>query len=183
MKNLNKIFFLSLLILCVSCKNKVSIDELNRRDGRYHYKGKPYTGYFFQTYSNGDIFEEGEFNDGVITGKRTVFFENKQIKEEENYVQFVVDNVKIKTFLDGERKGFYENGQLRFIENYNRGSREGVRKQFYDDGQLRFIENYINDLREGLSQEFNTIGHQLSSYLYKNDTLHGVFFSDHKIQY
>lgn len=151
MRNLYKIFFLSLLILSVSCKSKLYVGELEKRNGSYHYKGKPYSGYFFSTYSDGNIFEEGELKDGYKVGKSTTYYKNKQIKEEEFNILVVWDNGEHHNYFDGTRKEFYENGQLKSIENYNNGP------------------------KEGLFETYDEYGNILSSYIYHNDERHGDF--------
>ena len=146
MKNLNKIFFLSLLILCVSCK--VDFDKLERRDGLFYYNGRLFSGTFFQNYNSGNIRSEGKYYKGMINGNFILYYENGQVKEDLNYEGF---------------RG--KQGQL-----------HGVQKKFDDNGRLVSIENYVYGNKQGLSQHFDKVGRQLSSYLYKYDTLHGEFF-------
>ena len=152
MKNLNKIFFLSLLILCVSCK--VDFDKLERRDGLFYYKGKPFSGPFFQNYKSGNIRSEGEYKKGKIVGNFIEYYENGQIKEDLNYVG-----------REHELNPFYFSSQ----------PLNGVQKTFYDNGQLQSIENYVMDTKEGLFEKYDYYGNKVSSYLYHEGELHGEY--------
>jgi antitoxin component YwqK of YwqJK toxin-antitoxin module len=152
MKNLYKIFFLSLIILSVSCK--VDFDKLERKDGKFHYKGKPYTGYFYQNYKSGNILSEGEYKKGEIVGNYIKYYENGQIKEDLNYVG-----------REHELNPFY----------YRSQPLDGVQKTYYDNGQLESIENYVMGTREGLFEKFDKYGNKLESFLYSEGERHGEF--------
>ena len=134
----------------ISCDNKVSVDELTLKKGDIvQYKGKPYTGSVFESFPNGDIRKEGQYRDGLKVGKFVEYYENKQIREEKNYIINSNSEGILRSYPDGEFKSFFENGNLLSIQRYISGKQDGLQEYFNQNGYKCRILNYKDGLLEG----------------------------------
>jgi antitoxin component YwqK of YwqJK toxin-antitoxin module len=157
MKNFYSVCFFLFVTFLVSCGNKVSYEELDFKSDIAQYKGKPYTGSFFQSFPNGDIKWEGQFKDGLKVGKFTRYFDNKQILQEDSYIiKVYVD--KPFSLQDGVQKQFHENGKPSYIFNYKEGDKEGLQESFNSNGFKYKIENYKDGKLEGEKIEYQYEG-------------------------
>jgi antitoxin component YwqK of YwqJK toxin-antitoxin module len=96
---------------------------------------QPFTGKHLCKYENGQKKTEGNYKDGKLDGKWTVWYENGQILKEENWK----DNIP-----DGNWTYWFENGQKKSEVNYKDGKLDGVYNSWYENGQKK-VEAYFKD--------------------------------------
>jgi uncharacterized protein len=157
MKKKYSFIIFSFLISLIACNSKVSFEELDFKSDIAQYKGKPYTGSFFQSFPNGDIKWEGQFKDGLKVGKFTRYLDSKQVFQEKSYIiKVYVD--KPFSLEDGIQKEFHENGKPSYIVNYKEGDREGLHEFFNKNGFKWMTENYKNDKLEGEKIQYQIEG-------------------------
>ncbi len=82
------ILLFSILISFNSYGETICVEtDAQERDGIYYLPNetKPFTGKNLCKYENGQIESEGNFKDGKVDGKMTMWHENGQIESEKNY--------------------------------------------------------------------------------------------------
>ena len=112
-------------------------------DGRFFleqtYKaGEPDGPYKFY-YSNGQLEEEGNFNNVELDSPVKYYYRNGQLKREGT-----LNNGK----LNGPYKSYYENGQLWKEGNFKNDLVEGPFKSYYKDGPLESEGYYLSNLQQ-----------------------------------
>ena len=97
-------------------------------------------GYFEKDYfKSGQLQSEGYYLNGetaIPDGLFKFFFENGNIKTENNF---------IKGQIDGESKTFYPSGKLYYSEQYIINKLDGKRIVYYENGNLKREEIFKND--------------------------------------
>ena len=161
MKIFYQIIAFIMIISTIACKSNLYVDELNVQNGVTQYKGKPYTGSFYSTFSNGVIKKEGEYENGVLNGKYREYYENKQLRYEYEFH----DGNRI---LHGEIKYYHENGNIQSIEHYNYTKRDGEQIEYFDNGVVESKENWINGKRDGEFLYYNYNGTLDKKEIYKD---------------
>jgi antitoxin component YwqK of YwqJK toxin-antitoxin module len=105
------------------------------------YQDNKQTGHWRSWYSNGQICQEGDYQDGKPTGHWREWYSNGQICQEGDY-------------QDGKQTGhwrwWYDNGQMLEEDDYRDGKRISHWREWYDNGQM---------LGEGDYQDGQRIGH------------------------
>ena len=122
-------------------KAMVDHDQLERRDGLMHFKGKPFTGVAVWKYGNGQKEQERTFKDGKREGTETWWHKNGKKKDESN-------------FKDGREDGlstaWHENGQKKWETTFKDGKRDGLSTWWHDNGQKRGETTYRDGNQDGL---------------------------------
>ena len=121
---------LLLAILTISCSSerfvevkddsgnlieKYQVDKQGTKNGVYEY------------YVNELLTSKANYKEGILTGKRTIYYENGRPEIEENY---------LNGQLQGDYKVYYETGELKLIMNYKDNTIQGQMKKYYASGQL-----------------------------------------------
>jgi hypothetical protein len=101
-------------------------------------------------------------------GLQKSYYENGQIKLEENWK----DDKK-----DGLQKSYYENGQIKLEENWKDHKKDGLQKSYYENGQLEEESTYKNDKEIGLVKSYYQNGQLALEGNVKNDKYDGSFKS------
>ena len=96
-------------------------------------KNKKQDGVWKLYYENGQVKQEENWKDGYYEGLWKYFNENGQIMREVNYKDGEDD---------GLHRSWYENGQLEMEENYKDGALDGLWKLYYKNGQLQLEQNW-----------------------------------------
>ena len=92
-------------------------------------------------WTQGHIFKEKYYTNGLSDGRETEWYRNGQKKSEENYK----DDKK-----DGKWTYWYENGQIQKEENYNNdGIKDGRFAEWYANGQQKLEANFKGDKPDG----------------------------------
>ena len=154
------------------------------------YSGEvPYDDKYITYYENGQIMEEGNYEDGKVEGEWSGYYENGQIRYKIYY-----KNDK----EEGKWSGYYENGQLKdegnfkntgepFLSDYihtnddfsdhNRNNeyyslnrKFGKWIEYYDNGQVRSKGNYtgFSHSRNGTWTWYHKNGQKLGQGIYKD---------------
>lgn len=144
-----------------------------------------YKSYFESKSESPVLFELSNYKDGVLHGKRTIYYKNGKPEIEENYN---LGN------LEGEWKNYFENGDVKQIGFYTNNVTSGVWTLFYNENHKQkkeeisfanntengpFKEYHLNGKlsatginRDGepdsILVEFDTIGVKIAEILYKN---------------
>ncbi len=100
-------------------------------------------------YPNGAVNISENYEKNKLQGRREVFYDNGILNLEETY-----KNDK----LNGIRIFYHKNGAVWFKENYNNGSLEGERLCYFPSGELQMKENYSQGLLEGEKKIFDKDG-------------------------
>ncbi len=113
-----------------------------------YYLGKK-NGSFFVFDSYGGIIDEGNYQEGVLEGKRN------------------------KYKLHGERNRSKMNYKPSLIEYYKNGKLDGLFQNFYANGVLQESSMYQDGIKNGISLWYHKTGELLSEFQYKNGVLAG----------
>lgn len=123
-------------------------------------------GAFRSFYESGEMKEESFYQNGVLHGTRTLFYETgtPMIRETHEEGRF-----------HGLYQSFYENGKVDLEGNYVDGSMEGEWRRYYDSGELMEIVSFHENLENGPFTEFYKNGNLKAEGQYLNgDAEHGL---------
>ena len=81
-----------------------------------------------------------KYKNGKKDGKWKYYYENGQLKLEENY-----ENGR----REGSYKSYYKNGHLRWEKNLKNNVKNGVYREGYENGYLKNEIYYTNNLLDG----------------------------------
>ena len=170
----NKLKILILLFVLISCVKKtddtieesVAIpktelladnDGFGRQQDILLFKGKPYSGYVLEKYSNGQRSSQNAYFKGKLEGIQQKWFENGVLMEirhytvnrkvgihqgwyknrQKRYEYFIENDIPMKTHRE-----WYPSGQLYSLFNYDsQGQPEGTQQMWFANGQIK--ANYV----------------------------------------
>lgn len=95
-----------------------------------------YQGVIKWYHENGKVFQNVNYNNGILNGKRQVYFENGNLKSEETYK----DGKK-----EGKWKSWYEDGNIKETGFFENGQKEGLWKTYYTNGKIKNEGKYVFD--------------------------------------
>ena len=111
----------------------------------------------------------GKDNREFVLRKRS-YYQNGQIKEEENYKN---------SELDGDYREYYKNGQISVKCSYNEGKRDGEFFEFYHDGVVWEHGYFTHGEYDGEYSTYFVDGKRKSYELYKEgDRLEAVWYDN-----
>lgn len=111
--------------------------------------------------------------DGIIEGKKILYYENGRIMEESNYSaglkdgiakwfndkgKLVAENQYSNGVFNGTNKVYHENGNVKKEEQYVNNKHEGAYKEYYPTGKIKVMGTYTNDKKNGTWTEYATNG-------------------------
>lgn len=88
----------------------------------------PFTGVLIYKYSNNTLKEEENYVDGLLDGKSKKYFSNGELKECNEFREGK---------LEGESLQFYENGNIKEYIQFKDNKIDGEWIQYYIDGTIR----------------------------------------------
>ena len=115
---------------------------------------KPYTGIFVEKYSNGNLEEILEIENGIIHGENKRYYPSGQL-----LYRVMLKNGK----EEGESKSYYESGKLWSKCFYKDGKAEGFQRKYHENGQLWSEIEYKDDKRIGEMKWYDKNGNPKSS--------------------
>jgi antitoxin component YwqK of YwqJK toxin-antitoxin module len=126
-----------------------------------------------ERYSSGEkklvVTYGGKGNREFVLRKRS-YYQNGQIKEEENYKN---------SELDGDYREYYKNGQISVKCSYNEGKRDGEFFEFYHDGVVWEHGYFTLGEYDGEYSTYFVDGKRKSYELYKEgDRLEAVWYDN-----
>lgn len=147
------IIFNNYLIDFFSCEKKdniISSYSLNKAQGIYKFKEKPFTGKVLDTTQTGRVILTFDCIKGRLNGQ---------------YIEYYSDLGTLKnkvTFVNGIKTGPYlsltKNGDTLFSGNYLNNRKNGVWKEYYNNGKLKSHGLYTNGLQNGVWKYYYKIG-------------------------
>ncbi|MBF0287398.1 MAG: toxin-antitoxin system YwqK family antitoxin [SAR324 cluster bacterium] len=178
--------------------NRVKL-ERKKVNNRYlsFLKGEsmPFTGEYTTKHSNGQLWQQMFFKEGISVGVHKAWHANGQIEVIRPFVngkpdgkyQSFYENGQLKkevTYKEGKQlppiKEFFSNGKIKIQDAASvMGKREGVKKEFYQSGTLKRETPYINGKINGLKKEYFENGKIKEEMPYENGKGQG----DKKIYY
>lgn len=131
-KYMTIIMLLFALLWAAGCSGRrESKSQMQQRDGLVFFvnEQKPYTGVFYDTYTNGQLREERPFKDGKPSGTFRSWYENGKLK--------AMSELNQKGHIHGYKREYFNNGQLH-KEFYCKDDKlTGTYKEWYENGQLK----------------------------------------------
>ncbi|MFV8281211.1 toxin-antitoxin system YwqK family antitoxin [Christiangramia marina] len=139
--------------------------ELNQLEGRWYYKGKPYSGYALKLHANDTLGEKLGFHNGKREGLAQQWSENGVLRIESYYS----DNK-----LDKFYRTWWENGVLASVVIYENGKKQGMEKQWYPDGTLAKQRMLVEGKESGLQKAWLPNGVLYVNYEALNGRIFGM---------
>ena len=117
-------------------------------------------------YENGELKEEGVFENGGIRRSTKVYHENGELKEE----GILENNERI-----GQWRFYYYSGELENEMNFNKNKLNEFSKSYYENGNIKSEGHFSSGLYNGLWKEYHENGNLMYEGEYKNGESQGVF--------
>jgi antitoxin component YwqK of YwqJK toxin-antitoxin module len=160
---LNKLLIIVLIFCFFGCKegsdSQLSYDQKNNKtmyntvdkskldlhsnEGKWYYKGKPFTGNAVTYYIDKKKKELILFFEGKKNGLSQKWYSNGKLQKESFY-----KNNK----LEGEGKSWWEDGKLASESFYINGVGNGVQKEWHPNGKMSKLTTLKNGVEEGIQQ-------------------------------
>ena len=152
-----KFFYLILIfIVLISCSPKeISSNQLVERNNIFYEinSDKPYSGYTYHTYQNGQFKYKSIYKKGKLDGPKEEYHDNGQLLASITY--------KENKIVDGLVKIFDKDGILKKTESYKNGSKNGPIQTYHPDGSISEKYNYEEGFRSPEYESYHPNG-QLS---------------------
>lgn len=185
--------YVFLLVFLISpnlwAQKAVYFDRLEENNGRYLYKGTPFTGVSIEKFDTINTpMIELNWKEGILHGKKTTWYKNKQVRETLHFVEGVRDGEFEQFYPNGSLKekgtykndqlhgtytGFYKNGQTRFVLNYEHGNKTGYNVLYFENGQMEQEVSIENGKINGTFKSWYPSGNPMKEIHYLNGVLHG----------
>jgi antitoxin component YwqK of YwqJK toxin-antitoxin module len=133
--------------------------------GVLYYQQKPFSGWQYSVYSNGDMAKVIPFYDGREEGYVKNWYPNRMLAEQRFF---------IKGRKEGKHQAWWENGQPKFVYQFNNDEHEGVQRVWAANGVLVQQFNYLKGHEEGQQQMWFEDGSLRSNYVVKNGRRFGL---------
>ena len=126
--------------------------------GKFH-------GPYGKWYKNGQMAEQGNYINGVITGRVTMWYKNGQLRDIDNYISGAPF---------GKSTNYFENGQIQEVGQYKNGKMDGLWISFYETGERLGETNWRDGRPHGKDTRWHANGTKGLEQIYKNGTLDGL---------
>ncbi len=144
---------------------EASSEGLKSYNNTISYQNKPFSGYVYSFYPNGDSAWSTSYLIGKQDGREVKWFENGKISEE-------------RWYHDGRKTGthrqWYPDGHKRFEAQMVDDHYEGYMKTWFDNGQLYQYFNYKEGHEEGMERMWKEDGTVIANYESKNGRKYGL---------
>lgn len=120
-------------------------------------------------YDNGGIKYSQNWNDGLLNGKKTIFY-NKvglYLKEEYNFVNGI---------KNGKYLSYYDTGEIETEADYINGIKSSLVLRYFKNGNVKSREHYSNNMKSGEWIENYESGKIKSKYNYELNDLKGDYY-------
>ncbi|MBU2914919.1 toxin-antitoxin system YwqK family antitoxin [Reichenbachiella agariperforans] len=170
---MHKLFLIGmgLVVACTACTTRVNklrlpdlfvseTDLTHDHRGVYYYGEKPFSGYAFELYENGEIKKESSYYEGKLEGNMIGYYSTG-------------DTAYVRPYHLGEKQGdhlgFYPDGRPKFSYQFEQGLSEGIHRAWYPTGLLKMELNYQNGKEAGLQRVWRMDGKLKSNYVVKDN--------------
>lgn len=123
-------------------------------------------------FSNGEIYDIGQYKNGKRHGVFKVFYKN-------GIVSYIVSYKNGKK--SGREKAYFENGQIKILKYYKVGISSGEFKLYYDNGQLKTTGNYSLGKPKGQWVFYSEDGNVIQKTTYKGTYKKTINYKNGKI--
>jgi tetratricopeptide (TPR) repeat protein len=117
-----------------------SSNQMERKNGVFHFRGIPYSGNFIDYFYSGRKQGEGTFQNGKVEGIRRIYHQNGQIAIERGYSIGLIN---------GLEKEFFEDGTLKQKGKFVNGKEEGIWEMYFPNGQIKQRSAFENGNMQG----------------------------------
>ncbi|WP_460220525.1 hypothetical protein [Psychroserpens sp. MEBiC05023] len=135
------------------------------------YKNGLIEGKVLEYYSNGNVYSETLFSEGVKNGIEKKYGINKKLSSE---------GTLLNGSYHGEYRTYHSNGNIYEEGHYDKGLLEGIVKRFYRDGTLESKFKYSKGKLDGLYVSYDYDGLLFNEFNYKNGEMVSYKFFDKK---
>ncbi len=140
-------------------------ETVKTKQGILYYQDRPFSGWQYDCYANGDTSLLVPFFQGKEHGRAQQWYANGALREQRTY------ELGNKV---GEHKGWWENGKPAFLYHFQNGLHEGNQKEYSEVGRLFKNSNYKAGKEEGLQQIWRYDGSLVANYVAKNGRNYGL---------
>lgn len=165
MKNKSLLFFCLVALVFSACKKELKTitkkDDKGNIIAEYQVRAKDEAkqGTYVGFYEDGSKFEESNYVDNVLDGKRTLFYKDGQVKAQENHV---------KGTFAGQFTSFHPNGKKWEEGSYTNDAMNGEWKFYRPDGSLKEVILFVENEENGPFKEYHPNGKVSTEGTYKN---------------
>jgi antitoxin component YwqK of YwqJK toxin-antitoxin module len=146
--------------------------KMERRKGQWYLSKStiPYSGQFIDYFFNGKKQGDGTLKDGVLDGRRNIYYQNGNLSYYTHYVN------GIET---GESKEYFMNGALHQEGYFKNGKDDGLWKEWYSTGNLKRQTEFKEGQIIGATKEHDKFHKLLSSgiTMYREENYQGAIKS------
>lgn len=146
--------------------------KMERRNGQWHLSKStiPYSGQFIDYFFNGKKQGDGTLKDGVLDGRRNVYYQNGNL----SYYSYYVKGIET-----GESKEYFINGTLHQEGYFKNGKDDGLWKEWYSTGNLKRQTQFEEGKIIGATKEHDKFHKLLSNgiKMYKEENYQGAIKS------
>ena len=128
MSHFVQISFYIIILFLSACVQKIPLNETVQKGSVIHFNSKPFSGIAFSRYSNGSVYMEEEYENGIRNGEKRIWYLNGQQKLKETYF-----NGK----LNGKKIEWYENGQQKTEKTFVEGEETGKYYEWFENGKKK----------------------------------------------
>lgn len=125
------------MILWYPNQNKAQEGEWHLAEKAQPYDSPVFQGFWKIWYKNGQLYEQGRYDNGKKVGEWVTYHPNGQLRE-------------IATYLDAEKHGaashFRSNGTITSIEYFEHGIEHGPQTHWYENGALELAAFYFKGM-------------------------------------
>lgn len=133
--------------------------------GVLYYQQKPFSGWQYVVYANGDTAKIVPFYEGREEGYAKSWYSNQMLAEQRLYR---------KGKKEGTHQAWWENGQPKFVYQFSNDEHEGVQQAWAATGILIQQFHYLKGYEEGQQQAWFDDGSLKSNYVIKNGRRFGL---------
>lgn len=129
------------------------------------FDGRPFSGYLYHEFPNGDTAACIGFTEGVQEGTSRIWHPNGRLSE-------------LRTFHKGRKmgthRGWWPNGNRRFEYEFRNGEHHGAMLEWYEDGRPYKEFHHIEGYEEGSQRMWWEDGRIRANYVVRNGRRYGL---------
>ena len=123
-----QISFFIIIVFLSAFVQKIPLNETVQKSSKIYYNSLLFSGVAFSRYSNGNVYMEEEYENGIRNGEKRIWYLNGKQKLKETYL-----NGK----LNGRKIEWYENGQQKTERTYLEGEETGKYFEWFENGKKK----------------------------------------------
>jgi antitoxin component YwqK of YwqJK toxin-antitoxin module len=140
-------------------------EDFLQNNGKFYFRGKPYTGVVYTLFSNGDTAMIMPYENGKENGLVHKYYAKNKIAEERLYEM---------GGKAGVHRGWFPNGRLQFEYHFKNDEYEGEATEWYETGVKYRRFNYLQGHEDGRQQMWWPDGSVRANYVVKDGEQFGL---------